>query len=64
MNDLTQILSAIEKGDPQAAGELLPVVYAELRRLAKQRLSQENRGRPSRPRPWCTRPTSASSMGR
>src|SRR5215471_12465018 len=34
MNDVTRILSAVEHGDPQAAGELLPLVYAELRRLA------------------------------
>jgi RNA polymerase sigma factor (TIGR02999 family) len=43
-NDVTHILSAIEQGDPQAAGELLPLVYAELRRLAKQRLAQEKPG--------------------
>src|SRR5215471_5932669 len=35
MNDVTRILSAVEHGDPQAAGGLLPLVYAELRRLAK-----------------------------
>ena len=44
MNDVTRILSAFEQGDPQAAGELLPLVYAELRRLAKQRLAQEKPG--------------------
>ena len=44
MNDVTHILSAMEKGDPQAAGELLPLVYGELRRLAKQRLAQEKPG--------------------
>jgi RNA polymerase sigma factor (TIGR02999 family) len=44
MNDVTRILSAVEHGDPQAAGELLPLVYAELRRLAKQRLAQEKPG--------------------
>jgi RNA polymerase sigma factor (TIGR02999 family) len=44
MNDVTHVLSAIEKGDPQAAGELLPLVYTELRRLAKQRLAQEKPG--------------------
>ena len=44
MNDVTHILSAIEKGDLQAAGELLPLVYTELRRLAKQRLAQEKPG--------------------
>ena len=44
MNEVTQILSAIEKGDPHAADMLLPLVYAELRRLAAQKLSQEERG--------------------
>jgi hypothetical protein len=31
MNELTSILSAIEQGDPKAAGQLLPLVYDELR---------------------------------
>ena len=44
MNDVTRLLSAIEHGDPKAAGELLPLVYGELRRLAKQRLAQEKPG--------------------
>ena len=44
MNDVTRILSAIEHGDPQASEELLPLVYRELRRLAKQRLAQEKPG--------------------
>jgi RNA polymerase sigma factor (TIGR02999 family) len=43
-NEVTSILSAIERGDPEAAGDLLPLVYAELRRLAKQRLAQEKPG--------------------
>ena len=34
MSDVTQILSAIEQGDPQATEQLLPLVYEELRRLA------------------------------
>lgn len=44
MNDVTQILSRIESGDPKAAEQLLPLVYNELRRLASQRLSQEKPG--------------------
>ena len=44
MNDVTRILDAIERGDPQAAGELLPLVYWELRQLASQRLAQEKPG--------------------
>jgi RNA polymerase sigma factor (TIGR02999 family) len=44
MCDVTQILSAIEQGDPHAAGQLLPLVYDELRKLAAQRLAQEKPG--------------------
>ena len=39
-----QILSSIESGNPQAAAELLPLVYQELRRLADARLAQERPG--------------------
>jgi RNA polymerase sigma factor (TIGR02999 family) len=38
MSEVTQLLRAIEQGQPQAAGDLLPLVYAELRRLARSRL--------------------------
>jgi RNA polymerase sigma factor (TIGR02999 family) len=44
MNDVTRILSAIEQGDPHAAEQLLPLVYDELRKLAAQRLAQEQPG--------------------
>jgi RNA polymerase sigma factor (TIGR02999 family) len=44
MNDVTRILSAIEQGDPSAAGQLLPLVYDELRLLAAQRLTHEKPG--------------------
>jgi RNA polymerase sigma factor (TIGR02999 family) len=44
MKDVTQILSAIEQGDPQAAEQLLPLVYGELRKLAAAKLAQENPG--------------------
>src|SRR5438045_1376849 len=44
MTDVTRILSAIEQGDPHAAGQLLPLVYDELRRLAARRLAQEPSG--------------------
>jgi hypothetical protein len=40
MSDVTRILSAIEQGDPHAAGQLLPLVYEELRRLAVGRGAQ------------------------
>jgi len=42
MPDVTQILKAIDSGDPKAAGELLPLVYDELRKLAGQRMSRES----------------------
>jgi RNA polymerase sigma factor (TIGR02999 family) len=44
MNAVTRILSAIEQGEPQAAGELLPLVYDELRKLAAQKLRLEKPG--------------------
>jgi RNA polymerase sigma factor (TIGR02999 family) len=44
MSDVTQILIAIEQGDTNAAGQLLPLVYDELRRLAAQKLAQEKPG--------------------
>jgi RNA polymerase sigma factor (TIGR02999 family) len=44
MTDVTRILSAIEQGDPQAAAQLLPLVYDELRKLAAQRLAHEQPG--------------------
>ena len=44
MADVTQILSAIEAGDPGAAAELLPLVYDELRKLAAARLADEKPG--------------------
>ena len=44
MSGVTRILSAIEAGDPQAAEQLLPLVYDELRQLAAQRLAQEKPG--------------------
>src|SRR5271163_1508014 len=44
MSEVTRILSAIENGDPHAAAQLLPLVYDELRKLAAQRLAQEQPG--------------------
>jgi RNA polymerase sigma factor (TIGR02999 family) len=44
MTDVTRILSAIEQGDPQAAEQLLPLVYDELRKLAAAKMAQENPG--------------------
>src|SRR5437667_11685093 len=44
MTEITRILSAVDQGDPQAAAQLLPLVYDELRRLAAQKLGQEKPG--------------------
>src|SRR5262245_24586417 len=44
MSEVTRILSAIEHGDPHAAGQLLPLVYDELRQLAAQKLAHEQPG--------------------
>src|SRR5262245_54033125 len=44
MSDITQILSQIEQGDPQAAEKLLPLVYQELRKLAAAKLTHEKPG--------------------
>jgi RNA polymerase sigma factor (TIGR02999 family) len=44
MNEVTRILSAVDQGDPQAAEQLLPLVYDELRKLAAQKLVNEKPG--------------------
>jgi RNA polymerase sigma factor (TIGR02999 family) len=44
MNDVTRILNAVEQGDAQAAEQLLPLVYEELRSLAAHKLAQEKPG--------------------
>jgi RNA polymerase sigma factor (TIGR02999 family) len=49
MSDVTQILSAIEQGDPHAASQLLPLVYDELRQLAAHRLAQQTPGQTLQP---------------
>ena len=41
MSDVTRILQQIERGDPLASEQLLPLVYEELRALAAARLSNE-----------------------
>lgn len=42
--EATQLLEAIDSGDPKAAHQLLPLVYAELRRLAAHKMSGERAG--------------------
>jgi RNA polymerase sigma factor (TIGR02999 family) len=44
MSEVTNLLAAVERGDPRAAGELLPLVYDELRRLAAARMAEEKPG--------------------
>jgi RNA polymerase sigma factor (TIGR02999 family) len=44
MIDVTQILSRIEQGDSDAAAQLLPLVYSELRKLAAAKLAHEKPG--------------------
>jgi RNA polymerase sigma factor (TIGR02999 family) len=44
MNDVTQVLSAIEQGDLRASEQLLPLVYDELRKLASRKLAHEKPG--------------------
>ncbi|HZU39176.1 MAG TPA: sigma-70 family RNA polymerase sigma factor [Gemmataceae bacterium] len=49
MSDVSRILTAIEQGDAQAASQLLPLVYQELRRLAAQKLAREAPGQTLEP---------------
>ena len=44
MSDVTRLLEAMDRGEPKAAEELLPLVYEELRRLAHQKMAQEKPG--------------------
>lgn len=49
MNDVPQIIEAIERGAPAAAEELLSIVYAELRKLAAEKLAGERPGQTLQP---------------
>jgi RNA polymerase sigma factor (TIGR02999 family) len=49
VSDVTQILTAIEHGDPNAADKLLPLVYEELRKLAAHRMANEAAGQTLQP---------------
>ena len=49
LKDITQVLHAIEQGDAQAAEELLPLVYEELRKLAAVRMASESAGHTLQP---------------
>jgi RNA polymerase sigma factor (TIGR02999 family) len=49
MNEVSRILSAIERGDPKATEQLLPLVYDELRKLAAARLARMGPGQTLQP---------------
>jgi RNA polymerase sigma factor (TIGR02999 family) len=49
VSEFTHILERVERGDPKAAAELLPVVYEELRRLAAQKMASEAAGHTLQP---------------
>src|SRR3954469_18058879 len=49
MSDVTHILNAMENGDAKAAGQLLPLVYEELRKLAKFKMANEAPGQTLQP---------------
>jgi RNA polymerase sigma factor (TIGR02999 family) len=49
LSDVTRILDAFQRGDPQAADQLLPLVYHELRRLAAHKMAHERPGQTLQP---------------
>jgi RNA polymerase sigma factor (TIGR02999 family) len=49
MNEVTQLLSAVERGEASAAEDLLPLVYEELRRLAGSKMARERPGQTLQP---------------
>jgi RNA polymerase sigma factor (TIGR02999 family) len=49
VSDVTRILDRVQQGDPKAAGELLPLVYEELRRLAAHKMANEAAGHTLQP---------------
>jgi RNA polymerase sigma factor (TIGR02999 family) len=49
MSDVTVVLDAVQSGDPEASAQLLPLVYEELRRLARHRLAHEAPGQTLQP---------------
>jgi RNA polymerase sigma factor (TIGR02999 family) len=49
MSDVTRILEAIDRGDPKAADELLPLVYEELRKLVEHKMASERPGHTLQP---------------
>jgi len=49
VSDVTRVIEAIQQGDPKAAGELLPLVYEELRKLAASKMANEAAGNTLQP---------------
>jgi RNA polymerase sigma factor (TIGR02999 family) len=49
MSDVTSILEALDRGEPKAADDLLPLVYDELRKMASARMAQEAAGQTLQP---------------
>jgi RNA polymerase sigma factor (TIGR02999 family) len=49
LNEISEVLAAIDRGDPKAANQLLPLVYEELRKLATQKLAEEQPGQTLQP---------------
>jgi RNA polymerase sigma factor (TIGR02999 family) len=49
VSDVTRILEAVQRGEPHAAEELLPLVYDELRRIAAYKMAQESPGHTLQP---------------
>src|SRR5260221_14720118 len=49
MSNATVLLTAVERGDPKAADELLELVYQELRQLATRKMAQESPGHTLQP---------------
>ena len=49
VSDVTRILDRVQQGDPKAADELLPLVYAELRKLAAAKMANEKPGQTLQP---------------
>lgn len=49
VSDVTRLIQAVERGEPQAAGDLLPLVYEELRKLAAHKMANEAAGHTLQP---------------
>ena len=56
MRDVTSLLTAIQQDDPQAAAELLPLVYQKLRQLAARNWPLKGPAILFSPRHWSTKP--------